>query len=255
MNRPTAQARKRTATKLKARLDKGLLSYAVAASAAGVGLLALTQSAQAKIVYTPADVPILRDQIVPLDLNHDGIQDFFFFFSARPAAVTGTLSIDPVRPNNRILGSKLYASALPAGVSVGPGGNFQQEHDFMADRRFYYMGYSTRGPWTPTQDRYLGLKFFVQGQVHYGWARVQVFPQGNDLGFDARLAGYAYETTPNTAILTGTTSAPQDTGKNVQPDSASPSAPALAAPSLGLFAQGSRGLVAWRRTAETVAGK
>src|SRR5579872_1580419 len=247
MNRSTAQgenaSKKRTVAKLKARLDKGLLSYAAAASAAGVGVLALSPSAQAKIVYTPVDKPILRDQIVPLDLNNDGIKDFFFFFSATRNAVTGTLSIDPVRPNNRILGSKLYASALPAGVSVGPGGNFQQEHGFMADRRFYYEGYSTRGPWKPTQDRYLGLKFFVQGEVHYGWARVKVFLQSNHYAFDAALVSYAYETQPNTAILTGATGGSDEVSHNVQSESSSKTA---ARATLGLLSLGAQGLDDWR---------
>ena len=52
--------------------------YAVMASAAGVGMLALSHPAEAKIVYTPAHTLIDSGQTVPLDLNHDGKADFSF---------------------------------------------------------------------------------------------------------------------------------------------------------------------------------
>jgi hypothetical protein len=50
--------------------------YALAASAAGVGVLALAQSAEAKIVYTKTHVVIGTNNIYELDLNHDGLADF-----------------------------------------------------------------------------------------------------------------------------------------------------------------------------------
>jgi hypothetical protein len=50
--------------------------YALAAGAAGVGVLALTQPAEAKIVYTPANVHIGVGKHYHLDLNHDGATDF-----------------------------------------------------------------------------------------------------------------------------------------------------------------------------------
>jgi hypothetical protein len=47
--------------------------YAIAASAAGVGLLALAQPAQGKIIYTSTHKTIKVHQHYYLDLNHDGI--------------------------------------------------------------------------------------------------------------------------------------------------------------------------------------
>jgi hypothetical protein len=64
-------------TRLPARLDKHLLAYAAAATAAGVGLLAFTPSAQVKVVYTPANIPIPIDGgLVQLNVNNDGVADF-----------------------------------------------------------------------------------------------------------------------------------------------------------------------------------
>src|SRR5215471_14464671 len=55
-----------------------LASYFMAASAAGVGVLALTQTADAKIVYTPANQTISPRSTFGLDLNADGVTDFTF---------------------------------------------------------------------------------------------------------------------------------------------------------------------------------
>src|SRR5580692_12210999 len=69
----------RTTAELSKSLHQGLNTYALAASAAGVGMLALVQPAEAKIVYTPANVYIrCCFQLVPLDVNHDGVNDFAF---------------------------------------------------------------------------------------------------------------------------------------------------------------------------------
>ena len=70
---------------------------------------------------------------------------------------------------------------------------------------------SDLGPWVGkgngVGNRYLGLKFVIHGKVHYGWARLSVTLghhwQYGDVS--ATLTGYAYETIPNKAIITGKT--------------------------------------------------
>jgi hypothetical protein len=253
MTRPIApnetQTGRRPATRLSAALDKGLLSYAATATAAGVGILTIAQPAQAKIVYTPANETISLNQIVYLDLNHDGLHDFFFFFSGRSIGTAdGTLSVDPIRPNNRILGSNIYASALPPGVPVGPGGKFQREHDLMIGTGVFYRVYTTKGPWKNTKSGYLGLKFIIQGKTHYGWAsfNIAVAIQGQPR-ITATLTGYAYETQPDTAILTGATASSDEISKNTEAGHAMHVADTVASPSLGLLARGATGLAIWRR--------
>ena len=57
--------------------NRQLNKYALAAGAAGVGLLALVPPTEAKIIYTPAHIHIkVNGGLVELDLNHDGINDF-----------------------------------------------------------------------------------------------------------------------------------------------------------------------------------
>jgi len=58
-----------------------------------------------------------------------------------------------------------------------------------------------RGPQVRT--RYLGLEFLINGEVHFGWARLTVTCK--DLRVLATLSGYAYETVPNTPIIAGQT--------------------------------------------------
>jgi hypothetical protein len=56
--------------------------YALAASAAGVSALALSQPAAARIVYTPIHHVIGKNASFYIDLNHDGIADFLLVNSA-----------------------------------------------------------------------------------------------------------------------------------------------------------------------------
>ena len=63
--------------RLAGKLDKNLVTYALAASAAGVGLMALTQSAEAKVVATSAHIVVpINGGVVQFDVNGDGIPDF-----------------------------------------------------------------------------------------------------------------------------------------------------------------------------------
>ena len=66
----------RNTASLSNSVDEHLNMYALAAGAAGVGMLAMAQPAAAKIIYTRAHINIGFDQAIPLDLNHDGIADF-----------------------------------------------------------------------------------------------------------------------------------------------------------------------------------
>src|SRR5579864_108267 len=67
----------RVSSLLSESLHQRVNAYALAASAAGVGVLALTQAAEAKIVYTPVNISIpLNGGLIQIDLNKDGINDF-----------------------------------------------------------------------------------------------------------------------------------------------------------------------------------
>jgi hypothetical protein len=260
--------RRRTVS-LGSGLEKSLSAYASAAVAAGVTLLAMTNSSEAKIVYTPANtnIPVSNRAPVPLDLNHDGIADFSFW-NLSAFACCGQVFLElevgcaavPVSSNNstcryqsneiwgRGVVSGRFASALPAGFPVHP-----KKADFQQGRKLQIGSYPPTGPvalmasfrganisgfpssatggqWLYTQHRYLGLQFVISGKVHYGWARVEVTLSQEGIG--ATLTGYAYETIPNKPIITG---------KIKGPDVIT-----LEPASLGHLAQGASAIPAWR---------
>ncbi len=146
-------------------------------------------------------------------------------------------------PNQVIFGSyksfRNFGAPLASGVKVGSSGQFVSGNLSMA----YCFGSGgavegESGPWFGKKDRFLGLEFTVNGQTHFGWVRLSVKIQGKDLGcqFKTYVTGYAYETLPNTAIVTGKLH-----------DAKSESLPG---PALGELALGSAGLVAWRKEKE-----
>ena len=205
MNR---HSRPRRAADLSDSTHQQLNMYAVAAAAAGVGILALALPSEAKIVYTPANEQIGgRVGKLNLDLNHDGITDFEFCVATNyqycpgqlarrasagknpPSPFFSDLLIFPAKPTNRIWGKlNSGAAALPAGVRVGPKGKFLPAQGEMAT--WFYSGTTHYGgPWGKVQHRYLGLKFFINGKVHYCWARLNVHWFAPDVS--GTLTGYA----------------------------------------------------------------
>jgi hypothetical protein len=251
---------KRAATRLGANLDKNLMSYAIAAGAAGVGLLALAQPADAKIVYTPAHKNIGAKTFI--DLNHDGINDFKLTLIRTSRCEGGCttsgirhgtafqvtyarLSAFGVAKADQIYGQGKLASALPAGVRVGPNGKFPGGNVMATVNAISGNTEGHYGAWAGTgvgvQHRFLGLKFKIHGKTHFGWARFNV-TLSQKATIQATLTGYAYETVADKPIVTGKTNESGDDG-----DAISASVPSPAPASLGLLARGSSGLVAWRR--------
>lgn len=214
-----------------------LKAYATAAAAAGVGLFAATPPSQAEVVFTPAHTTITTGTLF-IDLNHDGINDFglSIYNFGRDDRRLGVLGVTRV---NGVLG---YGStgyppfALYAGYQIGPRGVFlhrQAPAVNVAATNGTYVG----GPFANVSNRFLGLKFKIDGQVHYGWAALSVKAgvSGNKPRISVTLLGYAYETIEDTTILAG------QTGENV-----GRAEPGAQFATLGLLAQGAPALNLWR---------
>lgn len=102
---------------------------------------------------------------------------------------------------DQIWGIGKWASALPSGAVIGPRHNkFTPKHYEMLYWWNSWDGYRSGGPWLKVGTAYLGLKFKIEGEVHYGWARVNTTDHASNY-----LTGYAYETIPNKPIITGKT--------------------------------------------------
>jgi hypothetical protein len=205
MKRPT-----RVPSQLSESLHKRLNAYALAASAAGVGVLALPQAAEARIIYTKVHHIIKPGSLYSIDLNHDGTTDFTIENYVR-GNTTGYLRVVAAGSGNfgtRVWDSSRqpYASALRAGVRVGA----SKKHFWFGPSGGMAIWFDTssgqngfRGTWANVKDRYLGFQINTNGGPKYGWARLSVIIK---LGFiKATLTGYAYETIPNKPIITGKT--------------------------------------------------
>jgi hypothetical protein len=238
----------RVASELRESTRQRLNSYALAASAAGVGMLALALPAEARIVYTSAHRVIKQGSSLPLDLNHDGVTDFTLqnllvqgsvtanaTFAAKPATGNGAEGWTGLMP---------YAFALKPGARIGsrhyfPGTVLAAAHEDV-DLGTYYFG-----SWMNVKSRYLGLTFKINGKTHYGWARLSI--QVQHLSITATLTGYAYETIPNTAIVAGQTTDRDEIGNVEPPLASSLPDPARKPPTLALLALGSPGLSLWQK--------
>jgi hypothetical protein len=196
----------RVPSQLSESLHKRLNAYALAASAAGVSLLALTQTSEARIVYTPANIKIHAHQYRLLDVNHDGVRDFVLsnrLVSGKYCScATVWVHVFPRVEGNQIWGVSRSASDLSYGVQVGSNSKLAASHTVM----FYSFvsRYQSRdfslGLWKNATNRYLGLKFVVKGTTHYGWARLSL---KKSRYYTLTLTGYAYETIPNKPIKAG----------------------------------------------------
>jgi hypothetical protein len=208
-------------------MNRQLNTYAQLASAAGVSVLALAGASQAQVVYTETYQVTHTGFPLSIDLNHDGIKDFLLrttFYAGTSGLEVGLDASGYRNANNVVAGRRFSrsgyflsaASALPAGARIGPKGNFSVRFPFMAVELFNGVGSqnSDLGPWVGkgegVRDRYLGLKFIVRGEVHYGWARLSV-TLGHHRQFDdvsGTLTGYAYETIPGKPIIAGQITGP-----------------------------------------------
>jgi len=256
----------KTASKLSESIHRRLDMYAIAASAAGVGVLALVLPSEAKIVYTRAN-QTLGFGVTMLDLNNDGTPDFGSCINSNSDSGSCPLArgrefVGKHRPGpfeqlfifpaagkskqNRIWGNASGAYALAAGVVLGGKVNFTPGSKGMAGC-FAATTSSCGGAWYNASHRYLALKFVVSGAIHYGWARLTV--KGC---CSAMLTGYAYETIPNKSILTGDIAGPLKRNsvsqKGPQPGGVrGVRTTNRATASLGVLATGAEGLMAWLR--------
>jgi hypothetical protein len=238
----------RATSKLSESVHHQLQMYALAAGAAGISALSLAPPADAKIIYTKTNTPILVNKPYNLDLNHDGISDFELkdHFYTNSGYSDGSLIVLPQKSANEVwtaqqcFGSapSLCAARLRKGTRVGPKGAFRQDYpngEIMV--RSNHVSYF--GKWMNATG-YLGLKFVIKGKTHFGWARLAVSAQRWHV--TATLTGYAYETIPGKAIIAGATKGPDD-GE----PTASFTMPTPEPATLGVLAMGSPGLSIWRR--------
>ena len=207
----TKNVSSRTMAPLSVPLEKHLKTYAMTAAAAGVGLLSTALPADAQVVYTPAHIKITDGDLF-LDLNCGPRVNFWLadrFEVSSYGGVVRELTLNG-GINASVIEDSHGPAALPPGSVVGSSRTFTNVHQnerIMAQAfQLPYYNTGVSGNWANVKQAYLGLKFDIKGQVHYGWAEFNAnaaLGNHNQLLADATLLGYAYEATPNQSIKTG----------------------------------------------------
>jgi hypothetical protein len=210
----------RSLSLLSSSLDRQLNAYALAAAAAGVGMLALAQPVEGKIIYTAKNIQISPGTNYYLDLNNSGTTDVTITNYSSNASI---LQAHPATGNflsDFGSDSGLWVRALKKGARI--------DGRYKDSATAWMAQFGCSGYWCDVTNRYMGVRFQINGKAHYGWARLSV----NYSPIVAKLTGYAYETIANKPIIAGETKGPDVV--TVQD------------PSLGHLAAGAHAIPAWR---------
>ncbi len=206
---------------------------AMAATAASLAALTLPQLADAEIIYTPANQQLpSRFGTLQIDLNNDGIADIAFSVYVTTHIGSGYNTFVGAVSARGLNGNGVEANgrnvlANPRGKLVGSSDNFAgngllascTNHDGP-----HLNEHRVGGLWKGPLVHYMGVKFSISGETHYGWVRLRDFVCGLESPF---MVGYAYETVANKPIQTGP--------------------PGTDEPTLGALAGGTKGLALWRK--------
>ncbi|HET6177868.1 MAG TPA: hypothetical protein VFE61_13095 [Candidatus Sulfotelmatobacter sp.] len=177
-------------------------------------LFAVVYPAEAKVVYTPVGATVSGNGSLQLDLNHDKETDFTVVSYSRsiqcPGQGYGTFGLVTITPTtgNGVVGA--WAAAFSSGVSIDSSQSFVGDQALMTQfSTCLYPPHTNYGAWLDVSNRYLGLEFNLNGQIHYGWAEMSVLLKRGRL-LTVTLTGFAYETIPGKAIKTGQESGASD---------------------------------------------
>lgn len=194
---------------MKKELQNRLSRYTVAAAA----VVAAASGATAQVVYTDVNPDYTADDdnnangftAVFLDLNNDAAPDFIL--AARDTTIganrTRFTLVAPYGTVNAVAGETPtaydYALALNLNDAINNTLNWIAATNTMAYNVASANPYNEN--WNGVTDKYLGLKFNVGANVHYGWARLDV----QAIGDVWTLKDYAFNATPDAAINAGQT--------------------------------------------------
>ncbi len=199
-------------------MKKNLQSRLTRYTAAATAVVGAVTGASAQIVYTDVNPDETHDAVNGggvgpefgfLDLNNDQVLDFYVY-SIDTTIGANTIKTTLVAPygalGNAVAGDTPsgydYAFAMTSGTMIDaatawivPASNAALSMALNVDGAFPYTSYWANG----VTDKYLGLKFFVAGNAHYGWARLDVTADGDVF----TIKDYAFNATPATGLLAG----------------------------------------------------
>jgi len=233
----------------KSETSDRLRLYALAAAAAGVSVVALGQPAESEVIVTKKTIPIPVSQEVEISLTNNGADQFVFnFFSFAYKSISyRQLSVHPFssKEAGAVLapGGANHVMDLARGAKIGPSADFSGGYGALIEATsINTQGQKVyTGSWgSNPKNRYVGLRFFINGETHYGWVRLTV-NTSKQQNMSATITAYAYETVANRKILAGVS------GTAAAGEKAEAEPKDAERPVLGMLALGADGLPLWRR--------
>lgn len=179
-------------------------------SAMAAAFIAGATEADAQIIYVDiTDITVDLGFYIPLDIDGGGYNDIILQAASNTmypwTYVNGFGNLSSAGyggPNNAFQGYAgdvfPYASALDSGATISAGASFVSNAANYAIFASVFSG-STYGPWADETDKYLGFKFDIDGELHYGWMRLDIFV--TPVSFTIK--DWAYNSNPDEMIIAG----------------------------------------------------
>lgn len=168
------------------------------------------------LVAAPANAAVIYFDLVPdrvvdqlnfrLDFDGDGFPELMFSHDLGCVGNCRSWAGASAGNGGAVLSSTVGAftgpTPLAAGAVIGPGSSQFDSGGTLAEDRFAGqppVTFGEEGLWDDDTTAFIGFRFLLGGNTHYGWARVNVQEQTNIITvFDA-----GYEDTSDTGLRAG----------------------------------------------------
>ena len=200
-------------------LDRQLNGYVLAATAAGVSLLALSQPCAARIVHRHIGFQLQGPQQYQFNPANQAVAPFLFAGSFLSMSNTWgwwnrEWFVPTVSGAGVLLARNGFVADVRYGAVIGAGKVFGEGHS--SGLLFTYGPYGDgtinhhAGNLALEKTDYVGFKFAIEGKEHFGWIRmkISVQPRRQEKVTIDDLRDCAYETVPGKAITAGKTKGP-----------------------------------------------
>ncbi|MCU0433198.1 MAG: T9SS type A sorting domain-containing protein [Bacteroidia bacterium] len=193
-------------------LTKKLKAYSITA-----GSLTAAAAAHGQIIYTDIspDINITTPSNYNLDMDNNGQPEMDMLLFSYADSIYSLTTFYLLAYNNTATLGDLYQVFVPfpfalnSGDSISPSSPNWRDTSALGGRQYmavvttYYSTTNTYGYWLGTTDKYLGVRFSINNQLHYGWVRLSIDSAVSQIV----IKDYAYQAAPGIGLTAGQTNA------------------------------------------------
>ena len=162
--------------------------------------LCLSGSLYSKIIYKKLDTtisaPLLnQSQMYYLDMNDDGIDEYFFNHGNQMGTLVCEIYSNPPSYTNEILVNNNIPSMLDYSSEVSSySTEWMNTYNGMSTIALYFQG-----NWPGATDKYVAVRFKINDEYHYGWLGIEI--PSNSIYINIK--DCAYDDVPGQMIYAG----------------------------------------------------